>query len=169
MSLAHLLPRAVFAPVVAAALLLSGCSSEPLTPVVVVTKTSAVPAETLNPDVRPETIHETICLPGYTAAVRPSTTYTNGVKRKLIREQGLPATDDSKYELDHVIPLALGGHPRNLKNLALQLWDGDDGARKKDQLERKLQRLVCDGRVGLREAQTAIYVDWKAALLKYSP
>ena len=41
---------------------------------------------TLNPDVHQDTIRQTICQSGYTKAVRPSTTYTNGVKRKLLRE-----------------------------------------------------------------------------------
>lgn len=79
-----------------------------------------VPSEALNPDVRQDTIQQTICQPGYTASVRPSTTFTNGVKLKLLRERGLPALASQDYELDHVIPLALGGHPRSLKNLALQ-------------------------------------------------
>ena len=73
----------------------------------------------LNPDVRQANVQETICVSGYTATVRPSTTYTNGVKAKLLRELGLPPADAAKYELDHRIPLALGGHPRNPHNLAL--------------------------------------------------
>jgi hypothetical protein len=51
---------------------------------------------------------------------------------KLLRDQGLPAADTTKYELDHFIPLALGGHPRKPENLWLQLWDGQWGARTKD-------------------------------------
>jgi hypothetical protein len=78
----------------------------------------------LNPDVTPATIRETICVPGYTQSVRPSTTYTNGVKRKLLSEAGLPETGIGNYELDHIIPLALGGHPRKLSNLMLQPWEG---------------------------------------------
>lgn len=45
----------------------------------------------LNADVTQETIQQTICVPSYTATVRPSTNYTNGVKFKLMREQGVPA------------------------------------------------------------------------------
>jgi hypothetical protein len=54
----------------------------------------------------------------------PSTSYTNGVKLKLLREHGLPAEQASLYELDHFIPLALGGSPRSPDNLWLQSWDG---------------------------------------------
>ena len=44
-----------------------------------------------------------------------------------------------RFELDHIIPLALGGHPRNSRNLMLQVWSGHDGAKRKDRLEVKLQ------------------------------
>lgn len=126
-----------------------------------------VPVEALNPDVHQDTINKTICVPGYTASVRPSTTYTNGVKLKVLREHGLPASAAKDYELDHRIPLALGGHPRNLHNLMLQPWEGPDGAKAKDRLERRLQRLVCTRKLPLDEARHAIYVDWQAAYRKY--
>jgi hypothetical protein len=125
--------------------LLAACSSVPSGPEesVRASATQAVPSEALNPDVRQETIRQTICVPGYTASVRPSTTYTNGVKAKLLRERDLPQAAAAQYELDHRIPLALGGHPRNLRNLELQPWDGEDSAKQKDRLERRLQVLVC--------------------------
>lgn len=127
----------------------------------------AVPQEVLNPDVRQDTIRQTICISGYTASVRPSTTYTNGVKLKLMRQQGLPASAAPEFELDHRIPLALGGHPRNLQNLALQRWEGVDGAKAKDRLERRLQRLVCTEKLPLDEARRAIYADWQGAFQAY--
>ena len=65
---------------------------------------AGVPAEALNPDVRQETIQQTICVSGYTASARPSTSYTNGVKAKLLRETGRPPTAASDYELDHRVP-----------------------------------------------------------------
>ena len=104
--------------------LLLGCAGLPTAPEVArdVSGVAAVPLDMLNPDVRQANVQETICVSGYTATVRPSTTYTNGVKAKLLRELGLPPADAAKYELDHRIPLAQGGHPRNPHNLALQLW-----------------------------------------------
>lgn len=45
--------------------------------------------------------------------------------------QGFEVPAASQYELDHIVPLALGGHPRNLKNLMLQPWEGADGAHAK--------------------------------------
>jgi hypothetical protein len=57
----------------------------------------------------------------------------------------------------------LGGHPRNLSNLKLQPWDGNDGANRKDILERKLQQLVCADKVPLDEARRVIYFNWQGA------
>ena len=126
-------------------------------------ESSQLPREALNPDVRQETIQQTICVAGYAASVRPSTSFTNGVKAKLLREQQQPASSAADCELDHRVPLALGGHPRNLTNLALQMWQGSDGSISKDRLERRLHRLVCADKVLLREAQHAMYFDWKSA------
>jgi hypothetical protein len=80
-----------------------------------------------------------------------------------MRAQEIPASTVGDFELDHLIPLALGGHPRNLKNLALQPWEGEDGAKNKDRRERRLQRLVCVGGLLLDDARRAIYFDWRAA------
>lgn len=129
-------------------------------------ETHAAPA--LNPDVRPATINQTICVPGYTQQIRPSTSYTNGVKRKLLRDAASESSRLSDFELDHIVPLALGGHPRRLENLMLQPWEGSDGAKRKDRLEVKLQCLVCTGQLPLAEAQEAIYVDWQAAYHRYA-
>lgn len=116
----------------------------------------------LNPDVTDESLGQTICVTGYTTTVRPLTTYTNGIKAKLVREAGLDGSHMADYELDHIIPLAVGGHPRKLSNLQLQPWHGEDGATEKDGLERQLQRMVCDGQLALADAQFCIAEDWHA-------
>lgn len=56
---------------------------------------------------------------------------------------------------------------RSLKNLELQHWESEDGAKKKDRLERPLQRLVCAGAEPLADAQRAIYLDWKDGDRRY--
>ncbi len=114
----------------------------------------------LNPDVDESTIDATICQSGYTKSVRPATSYTNGMKKKLMREAGIDVARVSEYELDHIIPLALGGHPRKPSNLMLQPWDGPQGAKVKDALEVRLQSLVCHGRLDLTDAQVCIATDW---------
>ena len=118
-------------------------------------------------DVTQATIGTTICMAGWTATVRPSTSFTNGLKLIMLRRAGLPESDAPNYELDHFVPLALGGHPRSEDNLWLQRWDGPWNARVKDQLERRLQVLVCAGTIGLRSARAAVQHDWHAAYEKF--
>ena len=115
-----------------------------------------------NPDVTQETIFETICVPGYTKEVRPATSYTNGVKKILLRRQHIDESLIHEYELDHIIPLAVGGHPRSLSNLQLQPWEGETGAKAKDKLEVRLHNAVCKGKLSLLEAQQCIGEDWIA-------
>ena len=122
----------------------------------------------LNQDVTEETMGQTICVSGYTKSVRPASSYTRGVKAKLLREAGIDPSKASDYELDHIVPLALGGHPRKLSNLMLQPWDGPQGAHMKDILEVRLQNLVCQGQVGLAEAQICIATDWQACASEYT-
>jgi len=43
----------------------------------------------LNPDVTQQTIGATICVPGWTKSVRPSTDYTNALKVRQMRAYGL--------------------------------------------------------------------------------
>lgn len=123
--------------------------------------TFAQSSEVLNPDVTQDTIQETICVKGYTKSVRPSTSYTNGVKRKLMREAGIDWSRADEFELDHKESLGLGGHPRNIHNLVLQPWDGADGAKAKDKVEVRMQRMVCAGKIGLEAAQSCMWNDWR--------
>ena len=98
--------------------------------------------------------------------MRPASSYTQGVKAKLLRKEGIDASKTNDYELDHIVPLALGGHPRKLSNLMLQPRDGPQGAHMKDILEVRLQKLVCHGKLALSEAQICIATDWEACATK---
>ena len=66
---------------------------------------------------------------------------------------------------DHIIPLALGGHPRSLDNLQIQPWPE---AKRKDRIEVKLQCLVCSGQITLPDAQTLTARDWESAYNTYA-
>ena len=124
--------------------------------------------EMLNPDITQENSQDTICRKGFTKTIRPAVVYTNGVKFKLMREAGIPEEDADKYELDHIVPLALGGHPRKLANLMLQPYEGTAlNARQKDRLELKLQHMVCSGELDLATAQREIGSDWVGAYAKH--
>lgn len=119
-----------------------------------------------DPRVTPENIHQTVCVPGYPATVRPPSSYTSKLKREQISLWGLADADPDDYEEDHLVSIELGGAPRDPRNLWPQRWDGC-GAHRKDVLENKLHRLVCEGVLGLREAQRAIASDWVSAYRTY--
>ncbi len=170
----------------AVAVLAAGCASTGPTPTFApthptTTKTTATnpPAVVLlpdpdrtpgatNPAVTPATIHATICVPGWTATIRPSGAYTTGLKRRQLAA-GYTWRGDTRvadYEEDHLIPLELGGAPASPLNLWPQPYAGT-GARVKDRLENRLHALVCSGRVGLVVAQRAIAANWWAAYHAY--
>jgi cytochrome c-type biogenesis protein CcmH/NrfF len=120
----------------------------------------------LNPDVTQSTIQETICQVGYTDTVRPSTSYTNRIKFRLMRDAGLEEDQAGEWALDHIIALTLGGHPRQLSNL--QLLSSKENGRK-SRIEVKLACFVCTGQMSLEDAQHEILEDWARAYRKYSP
>ena len=131
----------------------------------------AAPAwpQALNPDVTQANIGSTICVPGWSATVRPPTAYTNAVKRRLLKQAGLPLSSARLYELDHPVPLSIGGAPRDTKNLRLQLWEGPDGAKAKDVLEVAMHRAVCKRRVNLEAARECMAGDWHSCRARGRP
>ena len=121
-----------------------------------------------SPNVTSANIHETICIPGYTKTVRPSVAITNRIKHKLLRDAGIGESHIIEYELDHVIPLALGGHQSRLENLPLHPRECHYGAKRKDRIEVKLQCLLCSGRVPRDQARPQSAYDWHAADHRYA-
>ena len=108
-----------------------------------------------------------VCTAGYTASVRHVTTATRQQVFAAYRIAYPPPT--GAYELDHLIPLELGGG-----NAATNLWPqpyhrGTGSADVKDHLENHLHALVCSGQVRLVAAQTAVAGDWWAAAARYNP
>jgi hypothetical protein len=117
-----------------------------------------------NPDVTQSTIGSTICVSGWTATVRPSSSYTTALKKNQIVEYGYTDTSTSDYEEDHFVPLELGGAPKSELNLWPEPEYGTRTAANKDTVENKLKKAVCAGRVSLADAQDAIVTDWTTAL-----
>ncbi|MER6066272.1 hypothetical protein ABT167_34905 [Streptomyces sp. NPDC001792] len=118
----------------------------------------------LNPDVTQDTIDSTICVSGWTATVRPPSSYTTALKKQQIAEYGYSDTNLSDYEEDHFVPLELGGAPRSEENLWPEPHYGDGTSADKDTVENKLKRAVCARDVSLADAQNAIMTDWTTAL-----
>ncbi len=114
----------------------------------------------LNPDVVPATISTTICRTGWTQTVRPYVADMKLIKAEMLAAIGEPIERRNQYELDHKIPLALGGAVIDRRNLALQPIDE---AREKDAIETCLSSLVCQGKIDLDDAQSAIWENWRKA------
>lgn len=110
----------------------------------------------INPALTQATIGETVCVRGWTKTVRPPFLVTNAIKLAKLRERGLTAADRSRFELDHIIPLALSGAPADPRNLQLEPWDeaGD-----KDKVEGCLAHEICAGEIALEEAHRRIWRD----------
>ena len=116
------------------------------------------PGDTL--DVTLADIRET----GYSSRVR---NVPVGVKREVYASYGIQTWGRGMYEVDHLIPLCIGGS-NSKKNLWPQScltepWN----ARVKNRLERRLLSLVRKGSVDLHTAQQDIARNWIEAYKKY--
>lgn len=120
----------------------------------------------LNPAVTQATIGSTICVSGWTATIRPSSSFTDGLKVQQIAQYGYSDTKTASYEEDHLISLELGGAPADPRNLwpepyTASLADGrSSGAHVKDGFETKLKGEVCAGTITLAAAQSEIGDHW---------
>lgn len=104
-------------------------------------------------------VDATICVKGYSASVRPPLSYTAPLKRRLLA--ALPtgvSHNPADYELDHLVPLEVGGDPSNPKNLVLQLWPE---ARAKDAVENRVHREVCAHQITLAAGRRCFVIDWR--------
>ena len=105
-----------------------------------------------------------LCVPGYTKKVR---NVPAEMKREVYEEYGVTLHGSGDYEVDHLIPLELGGS-NSIKNL----WPESHrtlpwNAQVKYRLEGKLHELVCSGQLDLKTAQQAIAADWIGAYKFY--
>jgi hypothetical protein len=141
----------------------SANSDSPILPI-----SSVTPGAT-NPDVTQANINSTICVSGYTKTIRPSSSYTTGLKREQLAGSYSLYHDSTTgdFEEDHLISLELGGSPSDPKNLWPEPYAGTTGARLKDRIENKLHTLVCTGQISLHTAQVAIAKNWYSAYQKY--
>jgi hypothetical protein len=116
----------------------------------------------VDPAVTQDNVLSTICTRGYTTRVRPPVSYTDPIKRDLVRRYGLSGPL-SAYELDHLVPLEIGGAPRSVRNLWPEPRDQRPGAAEKDHLENRLHDQVCQGGIALADAQRMFEQGWVQA------
>jgi hypothetical protein len=105
-----------------------------------------------------------ICTPGYSKKVRA---VTKALRDQAYKSYGITSYQPGEYQLDHLIPLSIGG-----SNSILNLWPQSNNtspwnARTKDALEQRLRKLVCSGQVDLETAQREIATNWINAYQKY--
>ncbi len=95
---------------------------------------------------------------GYSKRVRD---VPESLKRTICERDGVKWADHDRYEIDHKIPLSLGG-TNAPSNLWCQPRFGEWNALQKDAVERRALQKVRDEDAGLREMQTAFALDWVA-------
>jgi hypothetical protein len=110
---------------------------------------------------------QTICRAGgYSDSVRPPLELTEAIKYKLLAAYGVPASQISDYELDHLVPESAGG-----SSSTYNLWPepNDDAghyprseyvANDKDELEHRAWEALCDHQAKLRRTQRAMATNW---------
>lgn len=96
---------------------------------------------------------------------------TQAVKDQVYREYGIDPKQHEPCEIDHLIPLSIGG-ANDLRNYWPELYvnrPGHPGASIKDRVEDKLYLLTRAkaNPVPIPVAQHAISTDWKAAYVQY--
>ena len=103
----------------------------------------------LNAAVTQSTIRSTICTRGWTATIRPPTSYTSALKLRQLAAYG-EAGPPQDYQEDHLISLELGGHPTDPRNHWPEPYPR---ASTVDRIENDLNAQVCSGELSLAEAQ----------------
>ena len=100
---------------------------------------------------------EEICVKGYSSTVR---NVSDSLKKKVFAEYGInyPVPFGS-YEIDHLIPLALGGS-NEISNLWPKSAEPFPGFYEKNITGNYLHEEVCDGRIALSIAQERIADNW---------
>ncbi len=99
-----------------------------------------------------------ICTYGYTRSVR---NVPFSEKDQVYAEYGIFHHSPGQYEVDHLVPLELGGN-NDIANLWPEAAYPQPGYHEKDRIENYLHDQVCSGAMSMKEAQTEIATNWLA-------
>ena len=95
-----------------------------------------------NPDVTQDNIQTTVCTSAYLKSIRPPTSYTQAWEKLH--------GGNVDTVVDHNLPLCAGGNPTDDNNYRLQL---KPESYRKDIAERLACKLLCTGKITLKQAQ----------------
>jgi hypothetical protein len=147
------------------AALVSPPASASIIPTPALKPTAHLPDRNLTPgEIFPAATVQQVCVSGYAGRVRNvlQAQYVQVYASYGIRYPEPPGS----YELDHLVPLELGGDNTN-RNLWPEPALPVPGFHQKDQLENYLHDAVCGGGMALADAQAGIASDWVALYHHY--
>ena len=163
------IPAAIASPVGLAPMLNPDAAEPPTGPTVPILPLHYDPARAVLPDPKltpgdtfPGATADDVCSPGW---AREHRQVTEGMRNKVYAEYGR-SEGLGCCEVDHLIPLELGGS-NDIKNLWAQPDDPRPGDAEKDQLENDLHARVCKDEMPLADAQKCIASDWVKCWEKY--
>jgi hypothetical protein len=99
-----------------------------------------------------------ICTPGYSTSVR---NVSESEREAVYAEYGIFSRTAGEYEVDHFVPLELGGS-NDISNLFPEAASPKPGFHEKDEVANYLHEQMCSGAVTLSEAQREIATNWLA-------
>ena len=123
-----------------------------------------------DPEVNAGNIKESICKSSHftwTEGHMPPKSFLDSIEQEQLKQYGYTDTTMSHYQMDHLIPLSLGGHPTDPKNIWPQVLLTKWSARRKDYLEEVVHDKVCKGEISLKDAQDLFRTNWIDAYKKY--
>src|SRR2546423_14134638 len=110
----------------------------------------------VDPHVTQDTIVKRICTHRGTVSVRRVSTRT---RNKVYAEYQVKRSDRSRYVIDHLVPLELGG-----ASALPNLWpERKTEAKAKAKVEGTIRARLCAGHVDLATAQRAFETGWRTA------
>jgi hypothetical protein len=124
---------------------------------------SYLPNSRLTPGEALKVNKDDLCGSGYKPSDR---SVPMSLKRTVFDRYLIKAGDPTPYNVDHLIPVSLGG-TNSIKNLWPQPLTGEWSYLKKNKLEQRLYKLVCRGELAPEMAQEEISTDWVSAYKKH--